>query len=98
MVDGPSFRIHAVHQSLKSLIDNLADPKHGMGRPVINKTDLTGLYDFDIEWSRDDLALSTETAGLSIFSAIQRLGLKLEPATEPFDTVVIDHAEKPTGN
>jgi hypothetical protein len=36
--------------------------------------------------------------GPSVFTAVQeRLGLKLEPGTAAFDTVVIDHAEKTVG-
>ncbi len=98
MAEGESFRIHAVHQPLKTLIDNLADPNNGTGRPIIDQTGLAGLYDFDIEWSRNDLASATETSGPSIFTAVQRLGLKLEPAKAPTDTIVIDHAEKPSAN
>jgi len=98
MADGPPFRIHALHESLKSLVDNLADPNHGTRRPVIDQTGLQGFYDFDIAWSPDDLASSADTEGPSIFDAVRRLGLKLEPATAPFDTIVIDHAERPSGN
>jgi uncharacterized protein (TIGR03435 family) len=98
MADGPPFRIHAVHQSLRWLIDSLGDPNHGGSRPVIDKTGLGGFYDFDIAWSPDDLASSADAGSPSIFNAVQRLGLKLEAATVPFDTIVIDHAERPTGN
>jgi uncharacterized protein (TIGR03435 family) len=41
----------------------------------------------------------TAEPGLSIFSAVQQLGLRLDSQKLPFDVIVIDHAEKlPTEN
>lgn len=42
---------------------------------------------------------ASDPSGLSIFSSVQRLGLKLEPRKAPVDLIVIDHLEKmPTEN
>ncbi len=36
--------------------------------------------------------------GPTIFMALEKLGLRLEQAKGPVDTLVIDHVEKPTEN
>lgn len=68
------------------------------GRPVVDKTGLTGSYDFDLQWAHED-APAGDAAAPSIFTAVQeQLGLKLESTKAPFETVIVDHAEKPTEN
>jgi uncharacterized protein (TIGR03435 family) len=68
------------------------------GRPVIDKTGLTGKYDFELEWASGDPPPPEATAP-SIFTAVQeQLGLKLESVKAPFSIVVIDQAERPSAN
>jgi bla regulator protein blaR1 len=70
-------------------------------RPVFDKTGLAASYDFTLEFVGENVMSepAAAAAGRSIFSALQeQLGLKLEAAMAPFDTVVIDHAERPSGN
>jgi uncharacterized protein (TIGR03435 family) len=81
-----------------------------VGRPVVNLTKLDGRYDFDVEFSPEDLkgvvppppmdpGSSLAQLGVSIFTSIQRVGLKLESQKLPLDTIVVDRAEKtPTAN
>jgi uncharacterized protein (TIGR03435 family) len=79
-----------------------------LGRNVVDKTGLTGRYDFKLTWTPEDAAppapQSPEpgadlSVGLSLFAAVQdQLGLKLESIKGPVDIVVIDHVEKPTAN
>lgn len=81
---------------LESLIP-LMDPDHD-DRPVMDKTGLTGRFDFDLTWAPPatggDLANAPD-----LFTAVQeQLGLKLEPQKGPVEVMVIDHAEKPDGN
>jgi bla regulator protein BlaR1 len=78
-------------------------------RPVLDKTGLTGTYDFTLEWARELAVMASpdgdasDGAALpmagSIFTAIQeQLGLKLETGKGPVQYIVIDHVEKPSGN
>lgn len=51
------------------------------------------------EGTRPPSDAASDPGGLSIFAAVQQLGLKLEPRKEPLDLIVIDHLEKaPTEN
>ena len=82
--------------SLASLLSNFA------GRTVQDKTGLTGLY--DILLHRPSIGApstqpdGTSDSGSSIFSVVEDLGLKLEPARGSVETLVIDHAERPSEN
>ena len=96
MADGPPFRMRAVHAPVSRLVEELASYNHGVGRPVIDKTQLPGIYDFQISWAPNDLAGGE--LGPSAFTAVGELGLTLESTTAPFDMIVIDHAEKPSAN
>jgi uncharacterized protein (TIGR03435 family) len=83
-----------------------------LGRTVVDKTGLTGNYDFTLEYADDDVGspspppdssaagvASTPDSRGSIFTALQeQMGLKLESTKAPVDVVVIDHIEKPTEN
>jgi uncharacterized protein (TIGR03435 family) len=67
-----------------------------IGKVVVDKTGLTGKFDFELEWAPAQ-AESDDHPG--IFTAIQeQLGLKLESAKVPVDAVIIDRAEKPSEN
>lgn len=76
----------------------------GGPRPrVANKTGLTGVYDFTLEFSATSLDPTgeTETLQLNLFQAIEKqLGLKLvKTSAVPVDIIVVDHADKlPTSN
>jgi uncharacterized protein (TIGR03435 family) len=66
-------------------------------RIVVDRTGLTGNYDFDLSWTPDQMARGADATGASIFTALQeQLGLKLDAARGPVDVLVIDHVERPT--
>jgi uncharacterized protein (TIGR03435 family) len=73
--------------------------------PVVDKTGLNGKYDFTLEWAPDPVQVVGDTAappqddsGPSLVTAIRQLGLRLESAKVPVETIVIDHVEKPSAN
>jgi uncharacterized protein (TIGR03435 family) len=88
--------------SMKSLTNLLTMPAAQVGRPVLDKTGLTSTYNFKFDWSIYSATAaagnSTTEDAPSIFTALGEIGLKLQPATASFDTIVIDHVEKPTAD
>lgn len=83
-------------------------------RTVIDKTGLMGKYDFTLQWTdegptplfkgsdssspqRTDPA--PDATGPSIFMALQeQLGLRLQSAKGPVETLVVDRVEMPSEN
>jgi len=82
--------------SMPDLASILADQVH---RDVIDKTGLTGHANITLTFSDDALIEQGGPDTLSVFTAVEeQLGLKLQPAKGPVDTLVIDHAEMPTAD
>lgn len=85
-------------------------PQMLQDRPVIDKTGLTGRYDFELKWARDaDAWRPTGPGGVpiaptdgsrpNIFEALEEeLGLKLVPIKTMQKSIVIDHIERPSPN
>jgi uncharacterized protein (TIGR03435 family) len=68
-----------------------------LGRQVIDRTGLEGTYYFgDPKWAGDTSPDSPLPSLPTLLK--ERYGLELKSDTGPVDTLVIDHAEKPTGN
>ncbi|MFZ0818498.1 MAG: TIGR03435 family protein [Candidatus Acidiferrales bacterium] len=83
-------------------------------RPVLDKTGLTGKYDFAFKFSTVGVMIVSSGAdpsmgppgtytinsgGPTLFKALQdNLGLKLESGKGPVPVIVIDHVEKPSAN
>ncbi len=57
---------------------------------VTDETGLSGAYNFKLTWN--------DTDGPSVFSALQQLGLRLEPRKVPVSYFVIEAAQRPGGN
>ena len=79
-----------------------------LGHPVIDKTGLTGKYDFKLTWAPDmprgpspnpEAPPPAAAEGPSIFTALpEQLGLRLESQKGPVEMIVIDRIEHPSEN
>jgi uncharacterized protein (TIGR03435 family) len=80
-------------------------------RPILDRTNLKGLYNFKMKWSGDDPVLGGSTRpaspiaranlsfGPAFFTAMkEHLGLQLKSAKGPVEFIVITSAEKPSEN
>lgn len=77
-----------------------------LDRPILDKTGLTGKYDFDLTWRPDPSQfrgngdrVPSDPNDPDLFTALQQqLGLRLTAQKAPADVIVIDAAEKPSEN
>lgn len=69
-----------------------------VGRPVIDKTKLTGRYNIDLTFSPDELNSTGDTRPTMYTALREQLGLRLVPTKTPIDVLVIDRLERPSAN
>jgi uncharacterized protein (TIGR03435 family) len=82
-----------------------------LGETVVNKTGLTGHYDFNVEWAippmpapppggaEAPMMMSLADMNAGVFDALRKqLGLRLEKGKVEATQIVIDHIEKIAGN
>jgi uncharacterized protein (TIGR03435 family) len=85
--------LECTNMTIGALVDGLPDLAPGyIDRPIVDQTGLTGAYDFRLDWVGKKIA--DETGGLTMFGAVEKLGLKFEQKTLSLPTIVIDHIEK----
>jgi uncharacterized protein (TIGR03435 family) len=102
-------RIGGRNLTLKFIADSLS---YDSGRPMIDKTGLTGTFDFTLEFATE-IGPPFETgpppppgaehqpgpAGPSLEEALQKqLGIKLQSYKAPMSVYVLDHVERPSEN
>jgi uncharacterized protein (TIGR03435 family) len=100
----PLLRLPARYVSMNELASLFQ--RSALERPVVDRTGLTGRYDFDLVFAIDEtlfggaLGKGSEDATMpGFFAAVQeQLGLKLEATRGPVSMLVIDHAERPSDN
>lgn len=85
-----------------------------LGKTVVDKTGLSGRYDYTLQWTPDDAVTpkagegeggppreegAVQAGGPSLFTAVEeQLGLKLESSKGLVDVIVIDHLDLPSAN
>lgn len=78
-----------------------------LDRPVVDKTGLTGKYDFDLEWTPDEgqfggafkVSPAEDSPKPSLFAAVQQqLGLRFEATRGRVEVMVMDRVERPSAN
>jgi uncharacterized protein (TIGR03435 family) len=84
-------------------------------RPIVDMTGIQGQYDFDLQFTPENMrgmpgggmhggpggpgGEAPAESGGTIFDAVQKYGLKLEPRKAPMEILIVDHMEKaPTEN
>lgn len=100
-------------EGLKVLIKGNASPlgyfawrlSQVLDRPVVDRTQIEGSYDFDLSFFRDppvsnDVGVpAPETPSPNVFEAVRdQLGLRLERDRGLVDVMVVDSAERPSAN
>jgi uncharacterized protein (TIGR03435 family) len=87
-------------ETTRSTMDQLARQLAGTsGRFVVDKTGLTGLYAFTLDWWPANRTPPPDSDVPSMFDALQeQLGLKLEPIKGPMEKLIVDNAERPPEN
>jgi uncharacterized protein (TIGR03435 family) len=86
--DGSNASMRAIAAALSSMVE----------APVVDKTGLTGIYNYTLQFGRDWSERDPDSWP-SIFTAVEeQLGLKLEAMHESVPNLVVDHITKPTEN
>jgi uncharacterized protein (TIGR03435 family) len=89
-----------------ALIASTLPVSNVLDRPVLDRTGLSGTFDFVLEWTPQTndlvppgLTVQPDEGGPTFLEALQdQLGLKLVSQTGPVDVFVVDHIEQPLQN
>jgi uncharacterized protein (TIGR03435 family) len=75
-----------------------------VGSPVVDRTGLTGTWDYDLRWTLPagppaEPNQQTIESSAQVFTGLrEQLGLKLEATRAPYDVLVVDAVSRPTSN
>src|SRR5262249_10141478 len=76
-----------------------------MGRMVVDKTGIAGLYDIHVEWTPEHFGpepgaeVKPDEANGTLFTAVQeQLGLRLQSDKAAVEILVVDRASRPAAN
>lgn len=106
---GPIGTLHVTNATMHDFTNLMQSTV--LDRPVVDKTGLTGRWDFTLKWTPDESqftgmgvkipppAADDANAAPPLFTAIQeQLDLKLEAQKTPVPVLVIDHVDHPSPN
>jgi uncharacterized protein (TIGR03435 family) len=103
---GRDVELEAIGATIESLINQLPRMP-GVDRAVLDRTGLTGKYDFRLTLTDFQLSVNAQPQGIpaadsegaSVFTALQeQLGLKLESQKAPVEILTVDRVERPSEN
>lgn len=92
---GGAFRSKATRESIGDFVQLVGV---SADRPVIDKTGLTGDIDYDILVSQQDVRTQDDVNRAIVDAVKEQLGVKLEPAKDPIEILVVDKVAKPSEN
>jgi bla regulator protein blaR1 len=82
-----------------------AELTYMMGRMVVDKTGIPGLFDIRVEWTPEQFGpepgaeVKPEEANATLFTSVQeQLGLRLVSEKAPVETIVVDRVSRPAAN
>jgi uncharacterized protein (TIGR03435 family) len=94
LAEGVKFRLGSRNTTMP-LIAEAISPLLFMDKPVVDRTGLSGTFDFTVEYTYEPDA----PPGTSLLNAVrEQLGLKLVTSKAPIRILVIDHVERPSVN
>jgi uncharacterized protein (TIGR03435 family) len=86
----------ATHISMRGVTGLLSRVLRG---PVIDRTDIKGSFDINLQWTDDLAPTETPDAPPALSSALREtLGLELKSGRGPVEVLVVEHIERPTSN
>ena len=83
--------IKGANESMEDLASRLSEY---LDHPVLDRTGISGSYDFRVEYSRE----THPDIVAMIFAVLPELGLKLESSKGPVETIVIESVSRPSEN
>ena len=81
--------------SIERLAYSLSGRLHA---PVLDRTGLTGPFDYNVVFSREDSPSDTAGPPALVTALEEEMGLRLEKTRRLVEIIVVDHLEKPSAN
>jgi uncharacterized protein (TIGR03435 family) len=96
------FNLVCQDTTMAELVNSLSGPDRA-GRVVIDKTGLTGVYDFTVPIPYRPLPeqfrqIAEDSGVPTMFEGLKQIGLQLASAKGPINGIVVDHIERPPEN